>query len=219
MQNFQSKPIIVIPAFNEEKLIGNTIALIRKTGIQARIIIVDDGSTDKTARIAEQVGCQVLRMEKNFGKTNTVYAGIKAALRQKPTSIVLLDADVLAIPEHGLENLIRPADYASFKKMIEMAVAPWHEPNGSHGTSLSGIRAFSIPAASKLMSSKFKSLPKGYGLEIFLNSFFMRKTLTEDIFRGRQAMKNPKAKTQPADLLRMLGKVDKLKKHWRQTRI
>lgn len=218
MQAAQSKPIIVIPAFNEEEWVGRTIGLVRKTGIQAKIIVVDDGSTDKTAEVAAKAGCEVIRLKKNFGKANAVFAGMKTALRQGPTSILLLDADLLAVPKTALESLIRPADLASAKRKIEMGVMPCAERGGFQPTiSFSGIRSFSVPAAAKLLSSKFKKVPKGYGLEIFLNHFFPRRTLFEHQgLESRRAV--PQAKLgikQSNDMARMLKLANKRNRHWR----
>ena len=57
--------VIAIPAFNEE----NTIGSIVKTSLEFadKIIVCDDGSTDKTAHFAKQNGAQVIRHEKNLG--------------------------------------------------------------------------------------------------------------------------------------------------------
>ncbi|MEK6821360.1 MAG: hypothetical protein AABY11_03100, partial [archaeon] len=62
-----------------------------------------------------------------------------------------------------------------------MAIAGVYEwtsaghPSPRDATPSSGIRSFSLPAVFQLTHSHLKSVPKGYGLEIFLNSFFPLK--------------------------------------------
>jgi glycosyltransferase involved in cell wall biosynthesis len=67
------KPAIIIPAFNEEECIGRTIELVKATGIDARIIVVNDGSKDRTAGIAREKEVEVISLPKNFGKANAFF--------------------------------------------------------------------------------------------------------------------------------------------------
>ncbi|MEP6757307.1 MAG: glycosyltransferase, partial [Chthonomonadales bacterium] len=52
---------VVIPAFNEAERIGETLRAIQSGGFAGEIIVVDDGSSDATADIAERLGATVLR--------------------------------------------------------------------------------------------------------------------------------------------------------------
>ena len=62
---------IIIPAYNEGKRIGCTlsriISYIKNQDFLSRIIVVDDGSTDATAVVAEQAGARVVRLPGNLG--------------------------------------------------------------------------------------------------------------------------------------------------------
>lgn len=190
--------VIVIPAYNEEECIGHTIDLIRKTGIKTEIIVVNDGSTDKTSKIAKQKGCIVIDFPVNRGKTNAFYAGVKAALKLQPKAVITIDADMLEIPQSGLSKLINKARKATEHKRIEMLVAETREMvKGKYYKdvyyfsplqSLSGIRAFSVPALCKLLSSRVKGFSKGYGLEVFLNKFFPDRLCLNNLgFEQREA--------------------------------
>lgn len=85
---------IVIPAYNEEAIIAQVInelrQLLTRCGIDAEIIVVDDGSTDKTSDAAIQVGVRVLRHRNNRGYGASLKTGILAA---SGDLIAITDAD------------------------------------------------------------------------------------------------------------------------------
>ena len=69
---------IVIPAYNEEKVIGDVIAAIRQAGY-GNILVVDDGSKDATNEKAKETGVIALRHRLNRGKGAATKTGIEAA--------------------------------------------------------------------------------------------------------------------------------------------
>ncbi|MFH1182142.1 MAG: glycosyltransferase [Candidatus Woesearchaeota archaeon] len=89
--------IVTIPAFNEEKTIGNVIRSIKEIlGREKRkfeILVVDDGSTDHTAEAAKQAGAEVIKHPKNYGLAETFRTEVDAALKRKADVIVHTDAD------------------------------------------------------------------------------------------------------------------------------
>jgi glycosyltransferase involved in cell wall biosynthesis len=80
---------IVIPAHNEEVVIGAVLDELHKSHYY-EIIVVDDGSTDKTIEVAERHGARVVRHPYNIGNGAAVKTGIRAA---SGDIIVLMDAD------------------------------------------------------------------------------------------------------------------------------
>lgn len=96
---------IVIPAYNEEGTIKQVIEKVTKIDIEKEIIVVDDGSTDKTYEKIKNIdGIKILRHEKNTGKG----AAIKTALKNALGDIFLVqDADLELDPEQ-IPNLIGP---------------------------------------------------------------------------------------------------------------
>jgi len=82
---------IVIPAFNEEEGLGAVLDALRpwQEG-GAEIIVVDDGSTDRTAQVASSRGARVIRHRNNKGYGAALKAGIRAADRE---IVVTFDAD------------------------------------------------------------------------------------------------------------------------------
>ncbi len=174
------KPVIIIPAWNEEKYIGKTLDLVRKAldvyAIGGDIIVVNDGSTDRTKQIAESFGVRVIDLPKNVGKANAFFAGVKEALKTNPLCVVTLDADMLSVPSQSLNLMIREAHYSTTRKKTEMFIAG-SVKEGNMDCSLPdvGLRSFSLWSLHKLIRSPIKKFPKGFGLEHFLNFFFSGK--------------------------------------------
>jgi glycosyltransferase involved in cell wall biosynthesis len=86
---------VVIPAYNEESIIDVTVANVRKIidagNVEgAEIIIVDDGSTDRTAEMSINAGAATISHPHNIGYGRSLKDGIKAA---KNDIIVITDAD------------------------------------------------------------------------------------------------------------------------------
>lgn len=71
---------IVIPAFNEERKIGADVAaatvFLRQASLQGEVIVVDDGSSDRTAENASAAGARVIRLPGNKGKGRAVQTGV-----------------------------------------------------------------------------------------------------------------------------------------------
>lgn len=86
---------VIIPAYNEEKNIENVIERVKRTG-NYEIIIVDDGSSDKTAEIALKKGVKVISQKQNKGKASACIKGVENA---KSSKIVFIDADMQLKPE------------------------------------------------------------------------------------------------------------------------
>lgn len=83
------KASIILPAFNEEKNIGKVIDKINGAG-SYEIIVVDDGSSDRTLEVAKRLGCNCIRLNKNCGKGFASRAGAKIASHK---NIVFMDSD------------------------------------------------------------------------------------------------------------------------------
>ena len=97
------KIIVTIPAYNEEKSIGNVIKKIKevmsKNKYNYSILVVDDGSTDKTDDIAKKMGAIVYVHPKNYGLAETFMSEIKKCIELKADVIVHIDADGQYMPE------------------------------------------------------------------------------------------------------------------------
>lgn len=83
---------IIIPAYNEEKMIDKVIEGIKKEGF-SNIIVVDDGSTDNTSLAAKKSGAKVLRHVVNLGQGAAIETGLSYARKKNASIIVTFDAD------------------------------------------------------------------------------------------------------------------------------
>lgn len=81
----------LIPAYNEQERLG---AVVKATLAYLPVLVVDDGSHDRTAKVAEEAGATVLVQNPNQGKGNALKAGFRWALAQPDCDALLtLDAD------------------------------------------------------------------------------------------------------------------------------
>lgn len=103
--------VIVIPAFNEEKTIGQVIKQIPRnvlSGNRIIIVVVDDGSCDRTGVVAKRAGADfVVRHKENQGLARAFKTGLKAAKKLNADLIVNIDADGQFDPKE-LPDLIEP---------------------------------------------------------------------------------------------------------------
>ena len=88
----QPRICIIIPAYNEERIISQVIADLKKQNYK-NIIVVDDGSRDNTAQIAEKAGATVITHYINRGQGAALRTGTEYALLQNADIIVHFDAD------------------------------------------------------------------------------------------------------------------------------
>ena len=86
----EKKISIIIPAFNEEKTIGNIISRIQSLYPVAEIIVINDGSTDNTAAAAQGSGAKVYNHPYNIGNGAAVKSGIRVATGD---ILILMDGD------------------------------------------------------------------------------------------------------------------------------
>ncbi|RPI99718.1 MAG: glycosyltransferase family 2 protein [Chloroflexi bacterium] len=82
--------LALIPAYNEAERLGGVIDAAKQ---QLSVLVVDDGSTDNTAAVAESAGVEVIRQQPNQGKGVALRTGFRWALDHGVDAVVTLDAD------------------------------------------------------------------------------------------------------------------------------
>lgn len=108
---------VVIPAYHEEAAIAGTIGKIHEVLPEAEVIVVDDGSRDRTAEEARRAGAYVWSHPYNMGNGAAVKTGIRMASREK---VVLMDGD----GQHDPEDLPRLLEAARIYDMVVGARDP-----------------------------------------------------------------------------------------------
>lgn len=182
-QNDQSlsttpKVVACIPAYNEERTIASVIVRAKK--YVDMVVVCDDGSTDMTGEISENLGAEVIRNERNEGK-GVALANLLTRAKQLDVDVVVtLDADGQHDPEE-IPGILEPI----FKKEADVVIGsryvsgsqtdpPFYRRAGlrllnylnTRGCSdvkdtQSGFRAFSKGALGALLQCE----AKGYGIE------------------------------------------------------
>jgi glycosyltransferase involved in cell wall biosynthesis len=179
--------VAVIPAYNEESYVGRAVDSLRecrRLGIVHEVVVVSDGSTDMTARVARMHQAEVLELPENRGKAAAFAAGIRHAekkhlgqdrgslehrVRKGSVIVVSLDADVEARPEQVLK-LVEPL-VRDRKLMMTIGRLKPH-PTYLNSDRFSGQRAVRLEALGGLLRAnrQWKEVLKtGYGLEMALN--------------------------------------------------
>jgi len=165
------KLAVVIPAYNEESTIGKVIQevmMVNLPGFEKEVIVVNDGSSDKTGEIAKSKGALVLRHLLNRGFGGALGTGIDAAVRLGADLVVTCDADGQHSPD-DFGRVIEPirsgrADAVIGSRMIEPGDMPWTRRIANRLANLvtwallgvsttdsqSGLRAFSRSAAERI---------------------------------------------------------------------
>lgn len=169
-QNSVTRLIIAcIPAFNEEKNISSVLTKVKK--YTQEIIVYDDGSTDKTAEVAQQCGAVVIRNSKNKGYGKALSSLFKQALLRKADIMITLDSDgqhdpdqIPALIDPLLKNQADIVIGSRFLKTDDIKKVPAYRSFGIKAITKmtrvacyenitdaqSGFRAYNMDALSKL---------------------------------------------------------------------
>lgn len=95
----------IIPAYNEEATIGEIVEVVRQCELVSEILVVDDGSQDRTGERARAAGARVLTHEINLGKAGAMKTGMEAT--DAPV-LLFLDADLIGLSPAHVRALLRP---------------------------------------------------------------------------------------------------------------
>jgi glycosyltransferase involved in cell wall biosynthesis len=152
---------VIVPAYNEERWIGESLASLRAQTLRDfELIVVDDGSTDTTAALSERAGARVIRTA-HRGAGAARDHGARASSGQ---ILVFADADDVYSPDF-LERLIHPFIDRQTQATFPGGVA-WHNPRG--GLASGWLRVRGASPASVPCYGEHHPFPKAVRRDAFL---------------------------------------------------
>lgn len=174
---------IIIPAKNEAAVIADVVSAVRRIYQSAEIVVVDDGSTDETAMLAEQSGARVISHPTSLGNGAAIKAGARAA---SGDILVMMDGDgqhkaeeiqsLVSMLDEGYEMAIGARDSGSHADFGRLAA------NGLYNVFASMISGHRIPDLTSgfraVRADLFKRflylLPNGFSYPTTITMAFLR---------------------------------------------
>jgi glycosyltransferase involved in cell wall biosynthesis len=169
------KVSVIVPAYNEADRIGSVLEAINNAERIDNIIVVDDGSTDRTAERVRESGIdlELIRLDENTGKANALSRGIEAA---PDRTIMFLDADLIGLEAKHVDDMIRTYQ----EEDLDMVIGVFHKGRLNTDLSqkisphLSGQRILSVDTWNKLDKSKAEE----FGVEMALTKLSLAENLS-----------------------------------------
>ncbi len=182
------KVTVCMPACNEEAAVGDTVKHIKRLHPHFEVIVVDDGSSDDTARAAREAGATVYSHPYNMGNGAAVKTGIRKA---QGAWIVMMDADGQHNPD-DIERLLQDTDtygmIVGARTKASQTLRHRDLANMAYNTFASYVTNFRI----KDLTSGFRAIRRDLAREflpLLPNSFSYPTTLTMACLRNGYALK------------------------------
>jgi len=187
---------VVLPALNEEALIGQVIDAI--PDFIDHVIVVDDGSTDKTAEIAKEKGAITVSHKRNRGVGAAFHTGVRQVLSMQVDIMVNMDADGQFNPD-DIEKIVSPviekrADFVTASRFIHKDYVPrmpWVKLMGNR---------FMSRFISRLTKQKFYDVSCGFRaynretlqkLNLFGDFTYTQETFIDLVFKNLDVLEVP----------------------------
>lgn len=165
--------VLIIPAYNEEENLPAVLVTAMCSPLLKRVIVIDDGSDDRTAEVAESFeGVEVIR-QSNRGKAGAMEAGVNAS---DEDLLLFLDADLRGLTLSHIEDLIRPVADGDYDMTVGLFYGPPHPTRWAHRLTpgLSGQRAMHRSVLDLL--EDYGNL--GFGIETAFTKLVNRKMIS-----------------------------------------
>ena len=111
------KVLVIVPAFNEERSIQYVVKRVKSLYPDFKVLVINDGSTDRTAEEAVKAGASVITLPYNLGIGGTVQTGFKVAEKEGYDIAVQIDGDAQHDPAY-LKNILAPVISGQFDMCI-----------------------------------------------------------------------------------------------------
>jgi glycosyltransferase involved in cell wall biosynthesis len=153
------RTLIIIPAYNEEEALPATLAELREHQPGLDIVIVSDGSVDRTAEVGRAAGVTVLELPFNLGIGGALRTGFLYAVREGYDAAVQFDADGQHDPLH-IDTLLQ-----ALKEGADMVVGSRFAETSAHyevgGTRRGAMRLLQV-AVRLLAGRRFSDTSSGF---------------------------------------------------------
>lgn len=159
-----NKISVIIAAYNEEPRIAEVLKVVEKHPLLDEVIVVNDGSSDKTSSVVKGFKVRLIENKKNMGKTLSVKKGVEAA---KNNLIMMLDADLKGLTAGAIEKLARPVLKGEVEWTLSVRKNSGNIMKLLHMDWISGERV--IPKKLLMEPSIWSRPDVGYGLETLMN--------------------------------------------------
>lgn len=164
---------VIIAAYNEEPRIAEVLKIVEHHPLIDEVIVVNDGSADKTSEVVRKFDVKLIENEHNMGKTLSVKRGIEAA---KNDLIMLLDADLKGLTANAVEKLAKPVLDGEVDWTLSL--------RGNSGgimrlLKMDWVSGERVAPKEMLLDKSIWSRPDvGFGLETLMNKSFLAKKAT-----------------------------------------
>lgn len=155
---------VIIPVFNEERTVSSVIEIIRSWGKAEEIVVVNDGSTDRTLAAVKQFtgSIRIISYRKNRGKS---YAMAKGIEQSRGEIIMFMDGDVVGLTHRDLDAMTAPVAEGN-ADMVLGAARFWSAGKFEPFNDITGERVI----LRKNIENRLQEIkPLGYGIELYLN--------------------------------------------------
>lgn len=185
MRRVSRKVLVMIPAYNEEKTVGEVVESTLALYPSFRVVVIDDGSEDMTAQKAREAGADVVSLPFHCGGSIAIQTGYLVAARQGYDCTVKIDADGQHKPEE-ISKLLDPL----VDDGVDMTVGSRYLTVNSENCSLvkeSG-RVFSSTLVSLLRKMEITDITSGMrawnrkAIETLLPIYLERRYIEDSVF-------------------------------------
>lgn len=151
--------LIIVPAYNEERSVGDVVARLRSFGYP--VLVIDDGSRDDTAAVAESAGALVARMPFNAGVGGALRTGLRFAADHGYQTVLQCDAD----GQHPIDHVQRLLD-AAVERDSHLMIGSRFASGDPPSMEISAIRRFAMwtlaSSASRAVGRRLTDVSSGF---------------------------------------------------------
>ncbi len=160
------KVAAIVPAYNEEQTIGAVVHALQRSPLISEVIVVSDGSIDRTVQRARRAGASVIELDTNVGKGGAMKIG---ADQTEADILLFIDADLVGLRNEHIRLLVSPV----LSNNSEMTVGVFED--GRFATDLAQKIAPFLSGQRAVRRDLFQLIPEledsRYGVEVALSRF------------------------------------------------